>query len=62
VVSWSDGRITVGTSGTADATVKGTPDALLRWLWRRCDDSVVQIDGDGTLVTQFRSLLKQATQ
>lgn len=62
VVSWKEGGITAARSGSADATVKGSPEALLRWLWRRADDTTIQIDGDEAKVAQFRSLLGAATQ
>ncbi|WP_186315903.1 maleylpyruvate isomerase family mycothiol-dependent enzyme [Catellatospora sichuanensis] len=46
----------------AAAEVTGTPDALLRWLWRRADDATVTATGDAALVAKLRDLLGTATQ
>ncbi|GAA2405177.1 hypothetical protein Cme02nite_69540 [Catellatospora methionotrophica] len=46
----------------AAAELTGSPDALLRWLWRRADDTTVTVTGDPTTVTTLRSLLHAATQ
>ncbi|WP_018686587.1 maleylpyruvate isomerase family mycothiol-dependent enzyme [Actinokineospora enzanensis] len=54
--------ITVSAGGTSDAVVRGEPGDVLRWLWRRADDSVVAIDGDAELVHTLYGLLKTATQ
>jgi uncharacterized protein (TIGR03083 family) len=45
-----------------DATVSGSPDAVLLWLWRRVGDEAVRIDGDLALAAQLRQLLDPATQ
>ncbi|WP_196278982.1 maleylpyruvate isomerase family mycothiol-dependent enzyme [Catellatospora vulcania] len=52
------------TEGDAPAAAKltGTPDALLRWLWRRADDATVTATGDPALVAKLRELLGTATQ
>ncbi|RLK60521.1 maleylpyruvate isomerase family mycothiol-dependent enzyme [Actinokineospora cianjurensis] len=54
--------ITVTPNGTPSATVRGEPEAILRWLWRRADDENITIEGDKTLVTTLHDLLKSATQ
>ncbi|GAA1400198.1 maleylpyruvate isomerase family mycothiol-dependent enzyme [Catellatospora coxensis] len=48
--------------GPAAAEVTGSPDALLRWLWRRSDDATVTITGDSIAVAALRDLLRTATQ
>ncbi|GIF99584.1 maleylpyruvate isomerase family mycothiol-dependent enzyme [Catellatospora citrea] len=52
------------TEGDAAATAEltGSPDALLRWLWRRAGDETVTVTGDPTLVAELRGLLRTATQ
>ncbi|SES25759.1 maleylpyruvate isomerase family mycothiol-dependent enzyme [Actinokineospora terrae] len=54
--------ITVAPSGTAAATLRGEPDTILRWLWRRTDDENVTVEGDKLLVSTLYDLLKSATQ
>jgi uncharacterized protein (TIGR03083 family) len=44
------------------ATVSGSPEAVLRWLWRRAGDEVVAISGDVGKVAQMRTLLEAGTQ
>jgi uncharacterized protein (TIGR03083 family) len=46
----------------APASVSGSPQPVLLWLWRRAGDDVVAIDGDRTLVAKLRELLGAATQ
>jgi hypothetical protein len=46
---------------TPDATVRGAPEAMLRWLWARGGEGV-SIDGDQDLVAGLRRLLVIATQ
>lgn len=48
--------------GPAAAEVTGSPDALLRWLWRRADDSTVTVTGNPAAVAILRDLLGTATQ
>jgi uncharacterized protein (TIGR03083 family) len=43
------------------ATVRGAPEAMLRWLWGRGEEGV-SIDGDHDLVAGLRRLLVIATQ
>jgi uncharacterized protein (TIGR03083 family) len=45
----------------AGATVRATPEAMLRWLWSRGDDEVT-VEGDEELVAGLRRLLVIATQ
>jgi uncharacterized protein (TIGR03083 family) len=47
--------------GDAGATVRGTPDAVLRWLWRRVGNDAVEVSGDPALVTKLRALLAEVT-
>ena len=44
------------------AVVSGTPEAVLRWLWRRAGDQAIDISGDVAKVAQMRALLQAATQ
>jgi uncharacterized protein (TIGR03083 family) len=46
----------------ADATVSGAPDAVLRWLWARGEDSALTIHGADEAVAELRGLLVLATQ
>jgi uncharacterized protein (TIGR03083 family) len=48
-------------SGEPAATVRGDPEATLRWLWGRGGDGV-EASGDETLIAQLRRLLVIATQ
>jgi len=57
-----EGVTVTGDDGTpAAATVSGTPQAVLLWLWRRSDGGVTR-DGDPELVDRLRLLLHDATQ
>ncbi len=63
LVSWeSTGVTTTDSSSGGDASVSGSPDGVLRWLWRRADDEVVQLNGDQVKLAQLRELLRIATQ
>ena len=53
--------ITAG-DGEADAAVRGEPEAVLLWLWRRVGDERVSLDGDPQLVAKLRELLGPATE
>lgn len=57
-----DGVVVTRGDELADAEVRGSPDAVLRWLWRRADDSIVTIGGDLALVARLHELLGLATQ
>ena len=46
---------------TAGASISGSPEAVLRWLWNRGDGGVT-VEGDAALVSQLRKLLVIATQ
>jgi uncharacterized protein (TIGR03083 family) len=46
---------------TAPAVVRGTPTAVLLWLWRRAADGVVR-EGDQELIDRLHLLLRDATQ
>jgi uncharacterized protein (TIGR03083 family) len=43
------------------ATVVGSPESLLRWLWARGGDSEISVAGDSDAVTELRGLLAAAT-
>lgn len=43
------------------AAVSGEPESLLLWLWGRRGNDAVTIDGDPTLVGEFRSRLAECT-
>jgi uncharacterized protein (TIGR03083 family) len=55
-------RVDADRAGQAAAQVSGEPSAVLRWLWRRADDSAVRIDGDADAVARLRALMAEATQ
>jgi uncharacterized protein (TIGR03083 family) len=63
LVSWQpSGLVTVQPGGgEADAEISGSPEAVLRWLWRRSDEPLA-VTGDETKVEQLRRLLGPATQ
>ncbi|MFB9237104.1 maleylpyruvate isomerase family mycothiol-dependent enzyme [Plantactinospora siamensis] len=62
-VTAADPGVAIGAGSPApDASVRGTPDELLRWLWRRAGDELVRIDGDATAIRDFRLALEAATQ
>jgi uncharacterized protein (TIGR03083 family) len=45
----------------ADATVSGSPEAVLLWLWRRVGDERVDFAGDRALIEKLWRLLGDAT-
>lgn len=45
-----------------EAGVFGSADAVLRWVWRRAGDGVVQLDGNRWVIGKLRTLLGVATQ
>ncbi len=49
-------------SADADAVVRGSADAVLRWLWRRVGNQAVELDGNRGAVGKLRRLLGVATQ
>jgi MDMPI C-terminal domain len=50
--------------GTADAeaVVRGSEGAVLRWLWRRAGNDAVELDGNRGVVGQLHHLLGVSTQ
>ena len=54
--------VTVDDAKDHDASVSGSPSAVLLWLWRRAGDDTVTMDGDPALVAKLRDLLFVATQ
>lgn len=63
LVSWQpSGLVTAEPGeGAADAEISGSPEEVLRWLWRRSDWPLATT-GDETKVEQLRRLLGVATQ
>jgi hypothetical protein len=61
VVRLTPGGVKLESSGDTAATVRGTPDVVLRWLWRRVGNDAVEVSGDSALVTKLRALLAEAT-
>jgi uncharacterized protein (TIGR03083 family) len=51
-----------GLSAAAQAVVSGTPESVLRWLWRRAGDEVIEVSGEASKVAQMRALMEPATQ
>ncbi|MBV1851849.1 maleylpyruvate isomerase family mycothiol-dependent enzyme [Catellatospora tritici] len=47
--------------GPAAATVRGAPDPVLRWAWRRGDDAELAVTGETERVARLRDLLGMAT-
>jgi uncharacterized protein (TIGR03083 family) len=47
--------------GETGADVRGTPDVVLRWLWRRVGNDAVEVSGESALVTKLRALLAEVT-
>jgi uncharacterized protein (TIGR03083 family) len=54
--------VSTGPFDETAARVSGTPVAVLLWLWRRADDTVVTVDGDAELVGTLREMMEDATQ
>lgn len=48
--------------GPADASITGTPEPVLLWLWGRRPNNAVTLTGDPQPLTTFRSRLQIATQ
>ncbi|SDC91628.1 maleylpyruvate isomerase family mycothiol-dependent enzyme [Actinokineospora iranica] len=53
--------IAVSFAGEPDATVRGEPDAVFRWLWRRSDATALTLDGDPALIDALHQVLGPAT-
>jgi uncharacterized protein (TIGR03083 family) len=64
LVSWNSSGVSVSDEGTdsGDADVNGSAEGVLRWLWRRTDNSAVHLAGDLAKVAQLQELLRVATQ
>jgi uncharacterized protein (TIGR03083 family) len=45
-----------------EAVVRGSADAVLRWLWRRADDAAVELDGNRDVIGKLRQLLGDTTR
>lgn len=63
LLSWLPSGVVTAEPGraAADAEISGTPEEVLRWLWRR-SDMPLAVTGDQTKVEQLRRLLGAATQ
>jgi uncharacterized protein (TIGR03083 family) len=51
----------VASPAVAAATVRGTAETLLRWLWARGGDDAMSVEGDADAVVELRGLLAAAT-
>src|ERR1700722_4488609 len=51
-----------GASDRAGVVIRAAPDAMLRWLWGRAGDDVVQVTGDPDWAAYLRRMLVAATQ
>jgi uncharacterized protein (TIGR03083 family) len=62
-VSWEpSGLVRVVQDGVAaQAEISGTPEAVLRWVWRRSSGQI-EVTGDGAAVESLRRLMQAATQ
>lgn len=49
-------------SADADAVIRGSEDAVLRWLWRRVGNPAVELDGNRAVVGKLHGLLGVVTQ
>jgi uncharacterized protein (TIGR03083 family) len=49
-------------SADAEAVVRGSEDAVLRWLWRRTGNHAVELDGNRAVVGMLYTLMEEATQ
>ena len=49
-------------SADAEAVIRGSEDAVLRWLWRRVGNSAVELDGNRAVVGKLHNLLGAGTQ
>jgi hypothetical protein len=43
--------------GDAEAVIRGTEDAVLRWLWRRAGNDAVELDGNRAVVGKLHHLM-----
>ncbi|MFC4011646.1 maleylpyruvate isomerase family mycothiol-dependent enzyme [Nonomuraea purpurea] len=55
-------EVAKGDTAPAEATVEGTPQEVLLWLWRRSDGKSLTFGGDPELVERLRGMLWAATQ
>lgn len=63
LVQLGPGVVTVIRSeADTDAVVRGEPDPVLRWLWRRVGNSAVELDGNRGVIGKLHGLLGLATQ
>lgn len=49
------------TAADAEAVIRGSEDAVLRWLWRRVGNAAVELDGNRAVVGKLHQLLGMAT-
>jgi uncharacterized protein (TIGR03083 family) len=50
------------TSADAEAVIRGSEDAVLRWLWRRTGNASVELDGNRSVAGKLHHMLGVATQ
>jgi hypothetical protein len=43
--------------GDAEAVIRGSEDAVLRWLWRRVGNEAVELDGNRAVVGKLHHLM-----
>ncbi|MGE5827670.1 MAG: maleylpyruvate isomerase family mycothiol-dependent enzyme [Micromonosporaceae bacterium] len=55
-------RVSPGEPDRADATVRGEPGDVVRWLWNRAGDDVVERTGDEAALARLGRVLTTATQ
>jgi uncharacterized protein (TIGR03083 family) len=60
VVSWSPAGLIALGGGDAEAEISGTPEQVLRWVWRR-SEGPVSVSGDQARAAQLHRLLGVAT-
>jgi uncharacterized protein (TIGR03083 family) len=49
-------------SADAEAVIRGSEDAVLRWLWRRTGNASVELDGNRAVAGKLHNMLGVATQ
>ena len=63
LVQLGPGVVTVErASADAEAVIRGSEDAVLRWLWRRTGNASVELDGNRAVVGKLHTLLGVTTQ
>jgi uncharacterized protein (TIGR03083 family) len=55
-------RVPANAAADAEIVVRGSEDAVLRWLWRRTGNDAVELDGNRAVVGKLRDVLGVVTQ